>query len=224
MTAHLDLELSAYLDGELDEAARVRVEEHLAACDECRVVLDDLRQMVRRARALDDRPPARDLWPAIEARIASPSTADVVPLDSRRRRVSFSIPQLAAAAVALMALSGGIAATALRGGGTASSIGTPQQTGLRPVGDALPAPTGLASYDAAIGELQQTLEVRRGQLDTATVRVLEESLEVIDRAIAQARAALARDPGNTYLNGHLRRSLDQKLELLRQVATLPVES
>jgi len=47
---------------------------------------------------------------------------------------------------------------------------------------------------------------------------------VIDQAIGQARAALARDPNNTYLNGHLQRSLDRKLDLLRQAATLPVES
>jgi anti-sigma factor RsiW len=223
MTAHLDYELSAYLDGELDAADRQRVDAHLAACAGCRAALDDLHQMVRRARALDDRPPARDLWPGIEARITSACAADVVPLGSRRRRVIFSVPQLAAAAVALMALSAGIAATALRTG-TPPPWSAPSEAGVRAVGVVAPAPAGLESYDAAIGELQQALDARRGQLDTATVRVLEQSLDVIDRAIAQARAALLRDPDNTYLNGHLQRSLGRKLELLRQVAMLPVES
>jgi anti-sigma factor RsiW len=225
MTAHLDYELSAYLDGEIDEAERRRVEAHLADCADCRALLDDLRQMVRRSRALDDRPPSHDLWPGIEARIASASTADVIPLATRRRRVSFSVPQLAAAAVALMALSTGITATALRGArGTTPPGSAPAETAVRAASTNVPGPAGLESYDAAIGELQQALDARRDQLDTTTVRVLEQSLDVIDRAIAQARSALARDPDNTYLNGHLQRSLDRKLELLRQVATLPVES
>jgi len=223
MNAHLDYELSAYLDGELEAADRVRIEAHLAGCADCRQVLEDLRLMVRRAGALDDRPPEQDLWPAIEARIASASTADVVPLDSRRRRIAFSVPQLAAAALALMALSTGIAAMAMRGGAP-SPVSAPAETGIRAVGVALPAPTGLASYDAAIADLQQAIDQRRTQLDTATVRVIEQNLRVIDQAIAQARAALARDPNSTYLNGYLQRSLGRKLEFLRQVADLPVES
>lgn len=223
MTAHLDHELSAYLDGELEAADRVRVEAHLAGCADCRQVIEDLRLMVRRAGALDDRPPERDLWPAIEARIASASTADVVPLASRRRRITFSVPQLAAAALALMALSTAVAAMAMRGS-AAPAVSGPAQVGIQAQGVSLPAPTGLASYDAAIADLQQALDQRRTQLDTATVRVIEQNLRVIDQAIAQARAALARDPNSTYLNGYLQRSLGRKLEFLRQVANLPVES
>jgi hypothetical protein len=81
-----------------------------------------------------------------------------------------------------------------------------------------------AGYDAPIRDLQQTLQQRRGQLDTATVRVIEQSLTVIDAAIRQAKSALAKDPNNPYLNGHLQRALDRKLDLLRQAATLPVVS
>ena len=44
---------------------------------------------------------------------------------------------------------------------------------------------------------------------------------MIDQAIAQARAALVKDPNNSYLNGHLRSTLDRKLDLLRRAAMLP---
>jgi len=225
MTAHLDLELSACLDEELDAAERTRVEAHLAGCAECRTALEDLRHLVRRAGTLDDRPPEQDLWPAISARISSESTADVVPLAPRRRRISFSVPQLAAAALALMAVSSGVATLAARGGfGAPPSVSAPAEVGMRAVGVTLPGQAALESYDTAIADLQQALDARRGGLDTATVRVIEQSLQVIDGAIAQARAALARDPNNPYLNGHLERSLGRKLEFLRQVATLSVES
>jgi predicted anti-sigma-YlaC factor YlaD len=39
--------LSDYLDGVLPEPERVRVDEHLAGCDGCTMVLDQLRETVR---------------------------------------------------------------------------------------------------------------------------------------------------------------------------------
>ena len=220
MSEHLDVELSAYLDDELDAAARGRIEAHLARCAECRATLEDLQQLVRRAHTLDDRPPGRDLWTGIASRIASADTADVVPLAPRRRRFAFTMPQLAAAAVALMVMSTGATALLTRRGPAAA----PSDSAVAVRAAALPAQGMVASYDAAIRDLQQTLDARRSQLDTGTVRVIEQSLAVIDLAIAQARSALARDPNNPYLNSHLQRAFDRKLDLLRQVATLPVAS
>src|SRR5207253_2769264 len=68
--------LSEYLDGELSGPERTTLEAHVASCDACRTTLDELRRVVTNARALDDRPPTVDLWPAIATRIglASRST------------------------------------------------------------------------------------------------------------------------------------------------------
>jgi anti-sigma factor RsiW len=220
MSDHLDAELSAYLDDELDAAARERVEAHLATCPECRGTLEDLQRLVRRAGTLDDRPPARDLWAGIAERIGEQDTADVLPLVPRRRRFAFSVPQLAAAALALVTLSTAVTMLATRRAGAPA---TPAGTGavLQPVslGDQT-----VRSYDGAISDLQHALTARRTQLDTGTVRVIEQSLTVIDAAIAQARSALARDPNNPYLNSHLQRALDRKLDVLRQAVALPVAS
>ncbi len=106
--------LSEYLDDELPPDERAAVEAHLRHCVACGAVLADLKRIVLRAQAVEDRPPSRDLWPAIAARIgAAPATAEdtgVVRVDSRRRRRwSFSLPELAAAGIALMAVSGGAA-------------------------------------------------------------------------------------------------------------------
>jgi hypothetical protein len=76
-------------------------------------------------------------------------------------------------------------------------------------------------YDTQIASLHKILEQRRGQLDPKTIAVIERSLRVIDTAIAQSKAALARDPANGFLAGQLDRDLDTKLELLRTVALLP---
>ena len=52
------------------------------------------------------------------------------------------------------------------------------------------------------------------------MRVIEQNLAVIDKAIDQAQRALLADPANLYLNTHLAETMRRKLDLLRQAATL----
>jgi len=56
------------------------------------------------------------------------------------------------------------------------------------------------------------------------VRVVRQNLAVINQAIAEARTALERDPGSTYLNLHLANTMRRKVELLRRVNALVSES
>ncbi|MGD0483931.1 MAG: zf-HC2 domain-containing protein [Gemmatimonadales bacterium] len=221
MDEHLGERLSAYVDGALEGAALAAAEAHLAGCVQCRAAAEGLRRVVGLARALDDRPPGRDLWSGIAERIGAAGAdqgALVLPF-ARRRRFAFSLPQLAAAGLALSLLSAGAAATAVH---FLAGRGAPASTAAAPV-EALPVHVAAtaAPYDAAITELEAILAARRGELDSSTVRTVEASLRVIDVAIAQARAALVRDPNNPYLNGHLRSTLDRKLDLLRRAAMLP---
>src|SRR2546429_3542112 len=58
--------LSEYLDAELPANERAALEAHLPNCAECSATLAQLRRVVARAQGLDDRPPATDLWPAID--------------------------------------------------------------------------------------------------------------------------------------------------------------
>ena len=205
--------LSEYLDEELAAPERTALEAHLASCDGCRTTLDELRRVVTNARALDDRPPSADLWPAVAARIGLSSRARPVV-----RRFSFTVPQLAAASVVLALLSGGAAWLIVRRG----SVPTP------PVVTSGPAPAllnasaypGDVRFDAQVADLERALARGRGRLDTATVRVIERNLRIIDRAIRSAQSALAADPANSYLNLHLAQEMRRKLELLRQAATL----
>ena len=206
--------LSDYLDGELTPSERTTLEAHLASCDPCRTTLDELRRVVTNARALDDRPPTADLWPGVAARIGLSARLKPRPVV---RRFSFTVPQLAAASVALALLSGGAALLIGR-------RGTPIPPVL--VSERAPAFVNAAAYpgdtrfDAQVAELERAVARGRGRLDTATVRVIERNLRIIDRAIRSAQSALAADPANSYLNLHLAQEMRRKLELLRQAATL----
>ena len=81
-----------------------------------------------------------------------------------------------------------------------------------------------AQYDAAVADLEGALKQGRGRLDAATIAIVEHNLQIIDQAIAQAREALAADPANTYLSGHLVEARRRKLDLLRRAAALTSES
>jgi len=79
-------------------------------------------------------------------------------------------------------------------------------------------------YDREISKLRTIMKSRRSQLDPKTVAVLEQSIAVIDSAIAQSRAALARDPASGFLAEQLNHSLEKKVELLRTAAMLPART
>ena len=66
-----ELVLSNYVDGELEPAERLAVEQHLGRCDVCRDLVDELRQLTRAAAALHHTPlePGRDMWPSIQRAI-----------------------------------------------------------------------------------------------------------------------------------------------------------
>jgi hypothetical protein len=78
-----------------------------------------------------------------------------------------------------------------------------------------------AAYDDEITRLHETLESRRQDLDPATVATVEQNLRVIDNAIHQAKAALAKDPHSRLLNDQLDHTLAKKTELLRAATLLP---
>ena len=214
--------LSEYLDGDLPEAEHAALEAHLAECPTCASVLNELRRVVGRARALEPRSPVHELWPGIAARIgATAALPGVEPLAGRRRplrRLSFSLPQLAAAGIALTAISSA-AAWMLHPDMPAVAVSSPSPA--RPSAISVGSnPTAAQSYAAAVDDLERVLAAGRGQLDTATVRVIEQNLAVIDRAIVQAQRAVLADSANLYLNSHLAETMRRKLELLRQAAAL----
>jgi anti-sigma factor RsiW len=79
-------------------------------------------------------------------------------------------------------------------------------------------------YGREIDMLQNIVAQRRTQLDSSTVAIIEKNLKIIDRAIEQSRAALAKDPASRMLDQQLTHALDKKVELLRTAAMLPANT
>jgi anti-sigma factor RsiW len=212
--------LSEYLDDELTSGERAALEAHLASCRDCTATLAELREVVARAGALTPRPPANDLWPGIEPRLERRGRIAAFAAGTARapRRFSFTMPQLVAAGLALMVMSGG-GVWVLQHGGRATSMPPIAATNEVPPA-VVPAALTDPRYDEAIADLEQALEAGRSQLDPGTVRILEANLGAIDKAIDESRRALDADPANVYLNNHLADARQRKLALLRRATSL----
>jgi anti-sigma factor RsiW len=219
--------LSDYLDGEMTPSEAHDLERHLDECDACRSTLDELRNVIAATAAFEDAEPTRDLWAGIATGIGAAAAAERAPVDlqqyARRRaavrRFSFTMPQLAAAAVVLVSVSaGGVWWLTSGAGAPETTAGVIVQAAAGPTDNArlvsTVAPASL--HDADIARLEQTLDEARDRLDPATIDVIERSLESIDQAIDDARTALAADPGNTQIARQLDTTMQKKLDVLRR--------
>jgi Putative zinc-finger len=238
------------LEGDVDDATRAAMEAHAHECAECRALLADLRRVSHDASRLPMVTPSHDLWTGIAARIETPvvGLAGRRPAWRSPRLVGLAAAAVIVAAAGLGYRVAARNAAAVDSSVTTPVVAThsapiadtPRSAPPR----AAPAAAGrsvdsaraaLASnraagatsagveetYDGEIAGLRAIIKRRHGQLDTATVAVLERNLAVIDSAIAQCKTALAKDPKSRFLMQSLSQSLDIKVQLLRMTAALP---
>ena len=219
---HETARLSDYMDGELTPAERAEVDAHLADCPDCARVLQDLEAVVSAAGRLPDLPPESELWPGIEARLSPRDNPvevddghrDIVPIH-RKRRVVMTVPQLVAAGIALVLFSASAVWLAVGGTGDPGSQTTLGAAATSPVTNVM-----FTDFDRTMTALEQEYRSRRSELEPETIRVVERNLAIIDRAITEARTALAVDPSSGFLSDHLANTMRQKMDLLRRAATI----
>ncbi len=230
MSDHLSTEhMHDLLDGLVPPEEAERDEAHLEACTGCRAEHEALMAVVEGLHGLpsDARAP-EGIWAAIEARIgaegAEPARreASVLPFPGTapgRRRLSFTMPQLAAAAVLVALVSAGTMWMALsRGAGAASSMAVTPAT-AEEGSAARMAASGEVAYDSALMELEDLVERHRDLMAPETREALDRSLATIDAAIAEIRGALEKDPNSELLARLLINQQRSKLRVLGQAAT-----
>ncbi len=220
MNGHIDeARMNDYLDGFLEAAERAVIDEHLKACERCAGDLAALADLVAAMGALPtEAEPDRDVWPGVRGRIAvADEDAKIVQLPGTRRRerrwITMTVPQLAAASIALAFISGGSVWLAMLG--TATAGGSTQGALVSP----LPVmQTANSQYEQAVASLEEILERGRDILGPQTLATLEMSLRSIEDAIQDAEDALAEDPDSDLLHRLLINHQQAKLRVLHQAA------
>jgi anti-sigma factor RsiW len=212
----LDERLDEWVDGALPAAAAAEVEAHLAACALCQGREHRLRQLLAHAAALPRSvTPARDLWPGIAEQI------------ERQRpwwsAAGWSPVALAAAATVVV----GLVAVLWNSQGP-SRVRTVEIPAASPVAT-LAGATSVSDpvlaaaerdYEAAANALLDALQQRRARLQPGALAAVEANLQVIDRALAEVRQALVRDPNNPELGRMLVSTHRKKVEVLSRVVKL----
>jgi anti-sigma-K factor RskA len=212
--------LDDLVDGALAEDRRREAARHLEGCAECRTSEAQLRSLLARVGALPRTiAPPHDQWQGVTARIMA-GEAFEENLAGRGTRWA----RLGAAAAAVLIVAVSVVTAVLIGREHGSRVALAPSRAV-PATAVVPASIELAqvqaTYAAARIQLLAVLEARKGSLSSRTLEVMEQNLRVIDGAVAEMQAAMARDPGNKELPALLVAVYKQQIDLLQSVAQLP---
>ena len=215
--------LSDFVDGELPESERPEVQEHLGTCLPCRRELLQIRGLLERVEELEPEiAPERDLWPAIRMGIGAARW----PRESAERSEPGRRPWwlgLAAAVVFLAALTTPITHWWLS---RQQAADTAPQAAVEALderdgreNDIAPLALLARSEDGVLQtriDLESLLETRRPLLEPETAAVMESHIRIMDDAIAEIRAALDENPGDSRLMRLLATRYQQEAALLQR--------
>jgi Putative zinc-finger len=219
MTCAEALELiDDYVDGLLSGAELHEVELHIAGCPACREEEKALRGLLARAAALPrERPPARDLWSGIAARLDEARREDATRWG--RARLFLARPVvLAAAATVVLALASVLVRRPSDNGAGTGSTGVVEPVSVK--GTPAPVLAAETDYIRATGQLMSALGARRENLSPETAKAVDDNLKTIDDALRQIREALDKDPGNRQLTKLLASTHQKKLDFLLRLLKL----
>jgi anti-sigma factor RsiW len=201
-----------YVDDLLCREERAEVEQHLVSCAACQAEVASLRDLVTGLHAIDrDVRPDRDLLAGINTAIDE-ATEPAAHVPIRHRTIASMRVPLAAAAVALIAISAAVTSAVVHRQRNAVSHGAESAPYVR---NATYDNTVDRRYRSATEELERTLAAQRSKLAPETVRLVEDNLRIIDQALAEARAAMRDDPNDATLRDLMRSAYEKKLDLLR---------
>lgn len=201
-------------DGTLAAEHSADISEHLVYCEACATDVARIKQLMTRIREIPvAAAPGPDLWPEIRSRIerdkivqlpAGDAGASRQPGGLGRRRWWIAAGLAAAAMVAIV-----VVPRVDRGGDGVITTGTGNPN-MSFVADSIRV------YEQEATFLMNELEMRRAMMNPRTRVSVDRDLMIIDKAIAELKEAIARDPKNAALRQLLASSYKQKIELLKR--------
>jgi predicted anti-sigma-YlaC factor YlaD len=193
------------VDGDLPVEQQVELDRHCRECSACAELLSDLKEIRAAAATLDRFTPSPATWQAIAAQIQRP------------RRGYASWGPLAAAAALVIALGAAAWFGTVPGWRTSKS-----QTTSVDLARSAASELQLAEqhYLNAIASLEQLTNKKDNLLDPAVAAEIAQSLQSIDRAINDSRAALKAEPNSFIAQTSLLEALRMKVALLQETVSL----
>jgi anti-sigma-K factor RskA len=206
--------LSDYIDGALELGEQVSIERHLADCEPCRAMRDDLLQIVHFSHQLPLQAPASSLWPRIQSDLTElrPRLWDR-PLRwwARIRSFNFnlSVPQMIAGAATLaIVISIGVIVSR-RDGPAVNSDTTTRLSQVTPLSNA-----DLQQLEKQISKLSDSVEQRKESWDPELRIAFERNLFYVDQTLVECRHQLNNNPADDVSQELMLNAYREKVRLL----------
>jgi anti-sigma-K factor RskA len=209
--------ISDYIDGTLEWGEQVQVERHLADCEPCRAVRDDLLQIVHFSHQLPQHAPSGAVWTRIQADVTQQRGPWFRALPwltwLKTRHINLTLPQMAATAAALViAVSTAVlfsrqeAPTQQTTTADAAAIGGLEANPL--------SNSDFQQIEKQINRLSESVELRKVEWDPELRSAFERNLLYIDQCLAECRHQLSGDPTDGVSQELMLNAYREKVRLL----------
>jgi len=206
--------LSDYIDGALELGEQVSIERHLADCEPCRAMRDDLLQIVHFSHQLPLQAPASSLWPRIQSDITElrPRLWDrPIRWWARIRSFNFnlSVPQMiAGAAMLVIVISIGVIVSR-RDTPTVNSDNATRLSQATPLSNA-----DLQQLEKQISTLSDSVAQRKESWDPELRIAFERNLFYVDQTLVECRHQLNDNPADDVSQELMLNAYREKVRLL----------
>lgn len=208
--------ISDYIDGLLELGEQTKVERHLADCEPCRAVRDDLLQIVHFSHQLPEQAPSTALWSRIQSELAKEQPAGTSArvrlwwARLREQHFNLSLPQLAASAAALtIVLSIGI--IAFRHDSTATRMAiTPEVPGA--VNNL--SKVDLDELEQQINRLSESIEQKKSEWNPELRAAYERNLIYVNQSLVECRHQVKDNPADDTAQELMLSAYREKVRLL----------
>ncbi len=215
------LRLSDYLDHTLPTEERRVVADHLASCEDCQGLLDDLHRLSQTARTLGPVAPPVHLWLEIAGQIhldAPATTVAPAVHTPARRQDTWQWLGLAAGLVLVTAAVYAIARPEMTTPDAATQSNAEAPVTVETFEDTLRRAE--AEYERAIVMLEQIIAAGNTAMTPDSLDTLKKNVTAIDTAIAESRAVLTENPASQPARTSLFEALASKVTLLQGTVVL----
>ncbi|HXG95422.1 MAG TPA: zf-HC2 domain-containing protein [Blastocatellia bacterium] len=211
--------ISDYIDGTLELGEQVNVERHLADCEPCRAVRDDLLQIVHFSRQLPEYTPSSAVWTRIQADIAEHGPPSLLTRARawwsgvRSGHSNLSIPQMAAAAAAIVIVISIGVITLRRDGSNSSNSSAVNSESSALETHPLSNPE-VQQFEKKINEYSERLEQRKASWPPELRDAFDRNMLTIDQTLMACRHQLKDNPADDVSQELMMNAYMEKLRVL----------
>jgi hypothetical protein len=222
--------ISDYVDGALELGEQTKIEHHLANCESCRAVRDDLLQIVHFSKQLPLHTPASDLWTRIQSEIEAEqpktfwSKVKVGWRNFNARDFNLTIPRMAvlAAAFVLMASVGAAVWSNInKNAAEFVNLSNPASGFTGPLNKNNPLHPDVVefnAYEQRIKQLSESVEQKKEAWSPELRESFNRNLFNVDQSLKDCRQQLDNNPADAACIELMKNAYSEKMRVLEGFA------